>query len=58
MMQLVGSNGTVLLEREKSCATRSKNSILHVRLTDCDIYSADGKTTFQFRTPNEGGVEL
>ena len=31
MMQLVSSNGTVLLEREKSCATRSKNSSLHVR---------------------------
>ena len=27
-------------------------------MTDCDIYSADGKTTFQFRTPSEGGVEL
>ncbi len=31
MMQLVSSNGTVLLEREKSYATRSKNSSLHVR---------------------------
>ncbi len=31
MMQLVSINGTVLLEREKSCATRSKNSTLHVR---------------------------
>ncbi len=26
--------------------------------TDFLITNADGKTTFQFRTPSEGGVEL
>ena len=31
MMQLVSSKGTVLLEPEKPCATKSKNSTLHVR---------------------------
>ena len=31
MMKLVSSNGTVLLEREKSCAKRANNSTLHVR---------------------------
>ena len=30
-MKLVSSNGTVLLEREKSCAKRANNSTLHVR---------------------------
>ena len=29
-----------------------------IRKTDFLITNADGKTTFQFRTPSEGGVEL
>ena len=55
MMQLVSSNGTVLLEREKPSTKRANTN-------------KDGKTTFQFfdersdkvdyRTPSEGGVEL
>ena len=31
MMQLVSSNGTVLLEREKPSTKRTNNSTLHVR---------------------------
>ena len=31
MMQLVSSNGTVLLEREKPSTKRADNSTLHVR---------------------------
>ena len=31
MMQLVSSNGTVLLDREKSRLASSKNATLHVR---------------------------
>ena len=31
MMQLVSSNGTVLLEREKPSTKRANNSTLHVR---------------------------
>lgn len=31
MMQLVNSNGAVLLEREKPCTKRANNSTLHVR---------------------------
>ena len=91
MMQLVNSNGTVLLEREKPGTKRANNSTLHVRrmsqgmkkivrpvlmskeefftkvikttddvivFGDFLITNADGKTTFQFRTPSEGGVEL
>ena len=90
-MQLVNSNGTVLLEREKPGTKRANNSTLHVRrmsqgmkkivrpvlmskeefftkvikttddvivFGDFLITNADGKTTFQFRTPSEGGVEL
>ena len=91
MMQLVNSNGTVLLEREKPGTKRANNSTLHVRrmsqgmkktvrpvlmskeefftkvikttgdanvFGDFLITNADGKTTFQFRTPSEGGVTL
>ena len=87
MMQLVNSNGTVLLEREKPGTKRANNSTLHVRrMSQCIkktvrpvlmskeefftkvikttddvivfgdflITNADGKTTFQFRTPSEG----
>lgn len=79
MMQLVSSNGTVLLEREKPCAKRMNKTTLHVRrmtqgmkktvtprlvsreefvFGDFLITNNNGKTTFQFRTPSEGGVEL
>ena len=91
MMQLVNSNGMVLLEREKPGTKRANNSTLHVRrmsqgmkktvrpvlmskeefftkvikttddvivFGDFLITNADGKTTFQFRTPSEGGVTL
>ena len=91
MMQLVSSNGTVLLEREKPSTKRADNSTLHVRrmsqgikktvrpvlmskeefftkvikvsgnvivFGDFLITNKDNMTTFQFRTPSEGGVEL
>ena len=30
----------------------------YTELADAIITNKDGKTTFQFRTPSEGGVEL
>lgn len=55
-------NGEIVRNLKVFCTDLDDYDILLsmdiIRLTDFLITNKDGKTTFQFRTPAEGGVEL
>ena len=56
------SNGELITEHEVYCGDIDDYDLLLgmdiIVQTDFLITNKDGKTTFQFRTPSEGGVEL
>ena len=56
------SNGELITEHEVYCSDIDDYDLLLgmdiITQTDFLITNKDGKTTFQFRTPSEGGVEL
>lgn len=62
LVNVVLSNGKVIYDMEVYCSDIDDYEILIgmdiIAETDFLITNKDGKTTFQFRTPSEGGVEL
>jgi hypothetical protein len=62
LVNVVLSNGKVIYDMEVYCSDIDDYDILIgmdiIAETDFLITNKDGKTTFQFRTPSEGGVEL
>ena len=56
------SNGDIVRDLKVYCADLDDYDVLLsmdvITRTDFLITNKDGKTTFQFRTPSEGGVEL
>ena len=61
-VHIVLSNGKVMQNAEVYCSDLDDYDLLIgmdiITQTDFLITNQDGKTTFQFRTPSEGGMEL